>query len=91
MPADFIVGAALGAVAASPRVRKAVRQGLVYGVGSVLVAFDKASSVAHGVAKDARQRMTGADKPAAAQPSSEPVANAAAPDAAGSLSTHPGA
>jgi hypothetical protein len=61
MPVDFLVGAALGVAAGSPRVRKAVRQGLVYGVGGILVAYDRVSSLAHGVAKDARQSAAPGD------------------------------
>jgi hypothetical protein len=89
MPVDFIVGAAVGVAAASPRVRKAVRQGLVYGIGGVLVAFDKVAAVA----KDARQRVAPTD---AATPE-ETHANgscqgetATAPDGA-SVTIRPGA
>jgi hypothetical protein len=60
MPVDFIVGAAIGAAAASTKVRKAVRQGMIYGVGGVLVAYDKLAASAHAVAQSARQAATAA-------------------------------
>jgi hypothetical protein len=55
MPADFILGAAIGAAAASTNVRKAVRRGLVYGVGGVLVAYDKLAAGAHAFGQSVRQ------------------------------------
>jgi hypothetical protein len=60
MPVDFIVGAAIGAAAASTQVRKAVRRGLVYSVGGVLVAYDKLAAGAQAVAQSARQAAASA-------------------------------
>ena len=57
MPAEFIIGAAIGAAAVSTRVRKAVRRGLIYGVGGVLVAYDKLARSAYEVAESAREAM----------------------------------
>jgi hypothetical protein len=67
MPADFIIGAAIGAAVASTRVRKAVRRGLIYGVGSVLVAFDKLTAGAHAVAQSAREATTASKDGSATQ------------------------
>ncbi len=77
MPVEFIVGAAVGAVVASTRVRRVVRRGLIYGVGGVLVAYDKVAAMAQG----ARQSVRDA---AAAPATTEPAATAPAapaPDA----------
>jgi hypothetical protein len=67
MPAEFIIGAAIGAAAVSTKVRKAVRRGLIYGVGGVLVAYDKLAAGAHAVAQSARE-ATAATKDASAAP-----------------------
>jgi hypothetical protein len=45
MPVDFIIGAAVGAAVASQSVRQAVRKGLVYSVGGVLVAYDTVTTL----------------------------------------------
>ncbi len=55
MPLEVVVGAVIGAAATSPNVRKAVRKSLVFGVGSVLAAYDKMTAVAHGVVDGARK------------------------------------
>jgi hypothetical protein len=60
MPAEFIIGAAIGAAAASTRVRQSVRQGLIYGVGGILLAYDKLSAGAQSVAKSARDAAVAA-------------------------------
>src|SRR5437868_4455196 len=36
MPLELIVGAAVGAAAANPSVRKVLRQGMIYGLGGLL-------------------------------------------------------
>jgi hypothetical protein len=60
MPAEFIIGAAIGAAVASTSVRKAVRRGLIYGVGGVLVAYDKLAAGAHAVAQSTREARAAA-------------------------------
>jgi hypothetical protein len=55
MPLDLLVGVVVGAAAASPGVRNAVRQGLIRGLGSLLVAYDKVAAVAQEAAKGARK------------------------------------
>ncbi|HKI33476.1 MAG TPA: hypothetical protein VKA46_16595 [Gemmataceae bacterium] len=55
MPLELIVGAAVGVAAASPRVRKAVRRGLIYGLGNALIAYDKVAGLAHGAVEGARK------------------------------------
>jgi hypothetical protein len=60
MPAEFIVGAAIGAAVASTQVRKAVRRGLIYGVGGVLVAYDRLAAGVHAVAQSAREATASA-------------------------------
>ncbi len=75
MPVELIVGAAVGAAAASERVRKALRRGLVYGVGGVLVAYDKMTAMAHGVRRTVHQATA---SPTAASPS-EPANPTQAP------------
>jgi hypothetical protein len=92
VPAEFIVGAVIGAAAASTHIRKAVRRGLIYGVGSVIVAYDKLAAGAHAVVQSARE-TTNAPKdaaatsangsPATAPNPSPPVHPAAASPAAG--------
>jgi hypothetical protein len=73
MPADLLFGVVVGAAAASKSVRKAVRRGLLYGVGSVLVAYDKVAAFAHETAQGARKGL------AAATESGSPAAAAPAP------------
>ena len=46
------------AAVASPRVRKTIRQGLVYGLAGLLMASDKIKSAASGVAQKAREVAT---------------------------------
>ncbi|HEU5367826.1 MAG TPA: hypothetical protein VFU69_05165, partial [Ktedonobacterales bacterium] len=70
---DFLeteVGVAVAATAAlfSPRVRKALRQGAVYGVAGALMAGDAISGFARGVGRGAQQvaaSTNGAGAPAA--------------------------
>ncbi len=51
MPVELLVGAAVGAAAASPKARNVVRKGMVYGVAGVLMVYDKIASVTHGLVK----------------------------------------
>jgi hypothetical protein len=53
------VAVVVTAAVASPRVRKVLRQGLVYGLAGLLIAGDKIKSAATGVAQKARD-MTAA-------------------------------
>jgi hypothetical protein len=82
MPAEFIIGAAIGAAAVSTRVRKAVRRGLIYGVGGVLVAYDRVAAGAHAVAQSARDATATKDGGA-------PAANGTAAPAADADSVRP--
>jgi hypothetical protein len=75
MPADFIIGAAIGAAVASTNVRKAVRRGLVYGVGGVLVAYDKLAAGAHAFGQSVRQAAAATKGASAAQTNGTPEAN----------------
>jgi hypothetical protein len=74
MPLEVLVGAAVGAAAASEKVRKVVRQGVVYGLAGVLVAYDKVAAVGQGALKGARgtvadgQGETAPAAPASAAP-----------------------
>lgn len=54
------VAVVLTAAVASPRVRKAVRQGLVYGLAGLLMAGDKLKAAASGVAQKAREAAASA-------------------------------
>jgi hypothetical protein len=49
------VTAAVTAAAASPRVRKALRQGAVYGLAGLMMAYDKVSAAARTTAEGAKQ------------------------------------
>jgi len=62
---DFIepevgVAVVVTAAVASPRIRKVIRQGLVYGIAGLLIAGDKLKAAASGVAQKARQMTAGA-------------------------------
>jgi hypothetical protein len=72
MPADFIIGAAIGAAVASERVRRAVRQGLVYGVGGALRVCDRLAAGAHAVAQGAREAASAAKEGDAAPTNGNP-------------------
>jgi hypothetical protein len=58
----LIIGAAVGAAAASPEVRKVVRRGVVYGLAGVLVAFDRVASATNSAIASAREVAAPADK-----------------------------
>jgi hypothetical protein len=84
MPLELIVGAAVGAAVASPSVRKVVRRGLIYGLGNVLIAYDKVAAVTHGAVEGARKgvaTVTDAEAPAAdgTTPGTSAATSAAAP------------
>ncbi len=64
------VVAAVAAVAASPRLRRLVRQGAVYGLAGALIAGDKIRDATRGVAQRAQQAT------AAAAPTAETAAAA---------------
>jgi hypothetical protein len=55
MPLELIVGAAVGAAAASPSIRSAFRRSMIYGLGGLLVAYDRVSAMAHEAARGARK------------------------------------
>jgi hypothetical protein len=80
MPADFIIGAAIGAAAASSKVRNVVRQGLIYGVGGVLIAYDRLAAAAQSVAQSAREATKSSTDGSAATVNGSP-AKAPAPNA----------
>ena len=54
------VAAAVAAAAASPRVRKALRQGAVYGLAGLMIAGDKIVAAARGLASSAQQATANA-------------------------------
>jgi len=58
MEPEVGVAVVVTAAVASPRVRKAIRQGLVYGLAGLLMAGDKLKSAASGVAQKAREVAT---------------------------------
>ena len=71
------VAAAVAAAAASPRVRKALRQGAVYGLAGLMIAGDKIAGAARGLASSAQQAtasVRGAAQEAASPANREPVA-----------------
>lgn len=83
---DFLeteVGVAVAATAAlfSPRVRKALRQGAVYGVAGALMAGDAISGFARGVGRGAQQ-VAASTNGAAAGAAKAPPARRATPGAA---------
>ena len=79
MPLDLIVGVAVGAAAASSKIRKAVRTGMIYGLGGLLVAYDKAVAMGHEAAKGARRGVAAAASATASAvaPAAETSATAA--------------
>ncbi|GLV60780.1 hypothetical protein KDH_75990 [Dictyobacter sp. S3.2.2.5] len=89
-PADFVepeiaVTAAITAAICSPRARKAMRKGLVYGIAGVLTAGDVVTSFARSMRQGVEQTGNGraaatAVKEEAAQPSKK--AEVAEPEAA---------
>lgn len=54
---EVAVAVAVTAAVASPSVRKVLRRGLVYGLAGLLVAKDKAVTMAQSVAEGARQTV----------------------------------
>jgi hypothetical protein len=55
MEPEVAVTAAVAAAVFSPRARKVIRKGLVYGMAGVLVAGDALASLAHGVGQGVQQ------------------------------------
>ncbi len=74
------VGIAVAATAAlfSPKARKALRRGAVYGVAGALMAGDAIAAFARGVGRGAQQAAASATRPASerAQPTAAPTAPA---------------
>jgi hypothetical protein len=85
MPLELIVGAAVGAAAASPKIRSAVRRGMIYGLGGLLVAYDRVSAMAQEAARGARKGFVeaqagtaaGGPAPAGQAPPASPAAQTA--------------
>jgi nucleoside phosphorylase len=82
------VGAAVAAtaMAMSPRARKIVRQGAVYGLAGAIKAGDVVFSTARGAVRGAQQGVTGRPDGAAETSSAEPAAGAGASGAGESAS-----
>jgi hypothetical protein len=55
VPLELIIGAAVGAAAASKDVRRVVRQGVVYGLAGILVAYDKVADATQATLASARR------------------------------------
>jgi hypothetical protein len=89
MPAEFIIGAVIGAAAASKQVRTAVRRGLIYGVGGVLVAYDRLAAGAQAVAQSAREAAAAAKDGSAPQANGSPAPAPAATPPAPPATTSP--
>jgi hypothetical protein len=80
MPLEFIAGAVIGAAAASKTIRNAVRWGAIYGVGGALAAYDRISTAAHELARNARKATVAA----ARTPPGDATSKDAAPTSNGS-------
>jgi hypothetical protein len=89
MPLELIIGAAVGAAAASQTGRRMVRRGLVYGLAGALTAYDRVAAMTHGVvrgvragvstlAEEAADTAKTANSDAAAKPASAAPPNPAA-------------
>jgi hypothetical protein len=70
---EVAVAVAVTAAVASPSVRKVLRKGIVYGLAGLLVAKDRAVTVAQGIAEGARQA-------ASTEKSAQTTSTGAAPD-----------
>jgi hypothetical protein len=68
MPFEFIVGAAVGVAAGSKRIRQTVRKGLIYGVGGVLVTFDKLAAMGHAARRSVHEATAPPGQPNTATP-----------------------
>ena len=74
MPLEIIVGAVVGAAVANEPVRRKLRQGLVYGLAGVLVAYDKVAHLTQSAVKGARQVVNeNKDVPPAPVPVEQPA------------------
>ena len=63
---ELIIGAAIGATAASPTGRRWVRRGLVYGLAGALTVYDRAAALAKGAAQGVRDGVSSVRAEAAA-------------------------
>jgi len=83
---ELIIGAAVGATAASPNGRKWVRRGLVYGLAGALTVYDRAASLAKGAVRGVRNGVSSLREEAASANSAAPAATTpdseAAPESA---------
>jgi hypothetical protein len=70
MRLDLLVGAAVGAVMASPTVRRVVRRGLVHGLAGLLAVYDKAVQATNAVMNEANQqaRASNGEAPSSGAP-----------------------
>lgn len=75
MPLELIAGAVVGVAAASPKIRKALRKGVVYGLAGALVAYDNVAAMA-AKARNLRKPATGAAETEAPGATSTPAAAA---------------
>jgi hypothetical protein len=68
--------AAVTAAVASPKVRKVLRRGAVYGLAGMLMAYDKVSAAARTTARGAREMAASAEAAVHQEPhgTREPVA-----------------
>lgn len=84
MPLEIVVGAVVGAAAVSAaqseNVRNKLRQGAVYGLAGLLMAYDKVTAMTKGAVDGARQVVKEAEEqrvaPAAAATSNGAATNA---------------
>lgn len=70
MPLELIVGAAIGAAASSSTLRKRVRSGLVYGLSSALIAYDRVAERAQSLTRSSAPAPAGGPVPATEAPAS---------------------
>jgi hypothetical protein len=71
------IAAVVTAAVASPRVRKLLRQGAVYGLAGALIAGDKIAAAARGATQTVRQAAGGPTGQAATSAATEAAAEAA--------------
>jgi hypothetical protein len=81
MPLEIITGVVVGAAVASSPVRKAVRRGLIYGLGGAMIAYDKICAAAHGAVEGVRKGVsTAAEAESQSQGSNGTVAASTSPE-----------
>ena len=92
MPLEIVVGAVVGAAAASAvsseNMRRKLRQGAVYSLAGLLVAYDKVTSLAQGAVDGARQVVKEASEHPATSGSPSPN-GAASPNGTAANGTAP--